>query len=152
MLEQDRQRQPGLHGAYPTQRQICAGAHTSAGGPEMSCRNAPVEPPQLVEPDYAETVVWHAYMYLPLIPRHGDGTWVAPLKRTRGWELRLVEHVPSVAGGPVLRVEIFDRARNAVVESRDCEEIEDAVAAFKAFIPLLEAYAKTPDRGSEWTR
>ena len=115
----------------------------------MSSRDVPVERGCPVDPDYAESVVLHAYLYLPLVPRQHNGTWVAPLKRSRGWELRLVEHVPAVAGEPVLRVEIFDRARNAVVESRACEEVEDAVTAFKSLIPILEAYAKAPDRGSE---
>jgi hypothetical protein len=85
--------------------------------------------------DLAESIVMQAYVQLPLLPRQPDGCWVASLKRCGNGELRLVESVPASPGQPVLRVELLDRVTNTVIESQDCEEIEQAVMAFKAMLP-----------------
>ena len=69
-----------------------------------------------------------------MLPRQTDGCWVAPLKRIGDRELRLVERIPACAGQPVLRVELVDRRAHTVVESQDCEEIEDAVIAFQEMV------------------
>jgi hypothetical protein len=95
----------------------------------------------LLNPDRAYSAVLRAYVQLPLLQRPNDGTSVAPLKSYRFCELRLVECVPVVFGQPPLRVELFDRRSQSVVESRACAEIEDAVAAFTAMIPVAEDYA-----------
>jgi hypothetical protein len=84
--------------------------------------------------DLAESIVMQAYVQLPLLPRQTDGCWVAPLKRIGDRELRLVERIPACAGQPVLRVELVDRRAQTVVESQDCEEIEDAVVAFQEMV------------------
>ena len=63
--------------------------------------------PSLLDPDYG--IVLHAYVQLPLFTREGNGSWVAPLKRFKMCELRLVECVAATAGEPVLRVELVDR-------------------------------------------
>jgi hypothetical protein len=102
-------------------------------------RKAPVVRPPLVDPEYG--VVLYAYLQLPLFRRQDDGCWVAPLRTFKACELRLVECVPATVGEPVLRVELFDVRRQAVIESRPCEELEDAVAALKAMIPAAEAFA-----------
>jgi hypothetical protein len=104
----------------------------------------PVASLPLVDPDYG--IVLHAYLQLPLFSRQENGSWVAPLKTFKACELRLVECVPARSGEPVLRVELFDALRQRVVESRECEELEEAVAAFKAMIPTAEAYGSTPNR------
>jgi hypothetical protein len=98
--------------------------------------------PSLLDPDYG--IVLHAYVQLPLFTREDNGSWVAPLKRFKMCELRLVECVAATAGEPVLRVELVDRRSQSVVESRPCEELEEAVGAFKAMLPLAEAYAAIP--------
>jgi hypothetical protein len=50
-------------------------------------------------------------------------------------ELRLIERVPQRLLKPVLRVELLDLQTRTVIESRGCEEVEDAVAAFQAMFP-----------------
>ena len=84
--------------------------------------------------DLAESVVMQAYVQLPLLPRRPDGRWVAPLKRWGDHELRLVERVPMAAKHCALQVEVFDRRTQSVLESRDCEEVEDAVTAFREIV------------------
>ena len=91
------------------------------------------------DPDY--DIVLRAYMQLPLFRRQEDGGWVVPLRTFDACELRLVERVPAVAGDPVLWVELFDPRIKSVVESRLCEELEDAVTAFKTLLPLAAAYS-----------
>jgi hypothetical protein len=99
----------------------------------------PVASHPLPDSDYG--IVLHAYLQLPLFRRQQNGCWIAPLKRFDACELRLVEGLPGTIGEPVLRVELFDPRRQAVIESRPCEELEEAVAALKAMIPSAEAYA-----------
>ncbi|HEY7382708.1 MAG TPA: hypothetical protein VH743_03475 [Beijerinckiaceae bacterium] len=94
------------------------------------------------DPDYS--TVLHAYVQLPLFNRQENGSWVASLRTFKCCELRLAEFVAEKFGGLVLRVELFDRRSQSVVDSRSCEELEDAVAAFKAMLPLAEAYAVIP--------
>ena len=84
--------------------------------------------------DLSESIVMQAYVQLPLLPRQPDGSWVAPLKRLGDRELRLVERIPACAGQPVLRVELFDQNTQRAVEARECEEIEDAVVAFREMV------------------
>jgi hypothetical protein len=84
--------------------------------------------------DLTESIVMQAYVQLPLLTRQADGCWVARLKRIGDRELRLVERIPARAGQPVLRVELFDRLSHTVVESQDCEEIDDAVVAFREMV------------------
>jgi hypothetical protein len=87
--------------------------------------------------DHAETAemtVMRAYIQLPLQRRGADGGWVAHLKRVGDRELRLVEAVRETPGKPVLRVEMFDARTQSVVESRECEEVEDAVVTFREMI------------------
>ena len=84
--------------------------------------------------EMAELIVMRAYVRLPLMHRQADGCWIAPLKRRGDCELRLVEHVSETVGEPVLRVEMFDRRTQWVIESRDCEEVEDAVVTFQEMI------------------
>jgi hypothetical protein len=79
--------------------------------------------------DLAESIVLQAYVQLPLLP--ADGCWVAPLKRFGDRELRLVESVPVSPAESALRVELFDRSTQIVVERVDCEEVEDAMVAFQ---------------------
>ena len=79
----------------------------------------------------AESIVMQAYVQLPLLPRQLDGRWIALLKRWGDHELRLVERVPTGGGQSPLQVELFDRRTQSVLESRHCEEVEDAVTAFK---------------------
>jgi hypothetical protein len=90
--------------------------------------------------ELAESLVFDAYVELSFQPRRADGAWVAPLTRFRNCELRLVEAVAAAPGLPVLRVELLDLRAQTAVESRSCEEIEDAIAAFKAMIPIAAAY------------
>jgi hypothetical protein len=92
----------------------------------------------------AERIVLRTYVLLPLLPQQEDGTWVAPLKKFKACELRLVESVPQIPGQPVFRVELFDSRNQCSVESWACEEVEDAVAAYEAMIPLAEAFAAHP--------
>jgi hypothetical protein len=108
----------------------------------------PVVPPPVLDPHYG--TVLHAYVQLPLFSRHENGSWVAPLRRFKGCELRLAECVAEKRADPVLRVELFDRRTRTVVESRSCEELEEAVAAFKAMLPAAEAYAAIPHE-AEWS-
>ena len=111
-------------------------------GANMSRRDTSGGTPRcLLDPDYAYSAVLHAYVRLPLLHRQNDGTSVAPLKSYRFCELRLVECVPVVLGQPALRIELFDRRSQSVVESRGCAEVEDAVAAFRAMILVAEDYA-----------
>jgi hypothetical protein len=87
--------------------------------------------PVTEDADLAESIVMQAYVQLPLLPRQADGCWVAPLMRFEDRELRLVERVPASAGQAVLRVELFDRTMQYAIETCDCEEVEDAVVAFR---------------------
>jgi hypothetical protein len=110
---------------------------------QMSDRGNPfVGPAPVPDPDYG--IVMQAYLQLPLFTRQGNGSWAARLKTFQACELRLVESVPAAFGGPVLRVELFDPRSQSVIESRPCEELEDAVAVFKAMVPIAEAYAGIP--------
>jgi hypothetical protein len=104
--------------------------------------NSSAVPPPVIDRDY--TTVLQAYVQLPLFSRQPNGSWLAPLKQFACCELRLVECIAERFGEPVLRVELFDRRSQTVVDSRSCEELEDAVAAFKAMLPLAEAYAVIP--------
>jgi hypothetical protein len=90
----------------------------------------------LFDNDRAERIVVKAYLQLPVRPRQADGSWVAPLKRWGRCELRLTEHVAATPAEPVLRVELLDLQSRTVIESRGCEEVEDAVAAFQAMFPV----------------
>jgi hypothetical protein len=82
----------------------------------------------------AEIIVMRAYVRLPLMRRQADGCWVAPLKRVGDCELRLVEQVGESAGEPVLRVEMMDRRTKLVVDSRECNEVEDAAVTYREMI------------------
>ena len=101
-----------------------------------------VQPYAPVHDDRPESIVLEAYLQLPLLPRQGDGSWVAPLKRVGQCELRLTERIAATPGDPVLRVELLDLQTQAVIESRSCEEVEDAVAAFQAMIPVALTYTQ----------
>src|SRR4051812_47786354 len=89
--------------------------------------------------DLAESIVMQAYVRLPLLPRQSDGCRLMPLVRIGGREVRLVESVPTVSGQAVLRVDLFDRGTQSIVESRDCEEVEEAGMAFSDMIALALA-------------
>ena len=95
-----------------------------------------VQPCAPRDDDRTESIVLEAYLQLPLLPRQVDGSWVAPLKRCGRFELRLIERVGAAPAEPVLRVELLDLQAQAAIESRNCEEVEDAVAAFQAMIPV----------------
>jgi len=99
-------------------------------------RNHFVQPCGPLDEDSTESIVLEAYIQLPLLPRQGDGSWVAPLKRLGQCELRLIERVATTPGEPVLRVELLDLQTQTAIESRSCEEVEDAVAAFQTMIPV----------------
>lgn len=103
--------------------------------------------PPVIDPDY--NTVLHAYVQLPLFNRQESGSWVASLRMFNGCELRLAECVSEKFGEPVLRVELVDWRSQTVVESRPCEELEDAVATFKAMLPVAETYAAIP-RLARW--
>ena len=107
-------------------------------------RNHFVQPCASRNDDHAESIVLQAYLQLPLLPRQVDGSWVAPLKRCGRCELRLVERVAATPAEPVLRVELFDVQTQTAIESRGCEEVEDAVAAFQAMIPVALTYTQPP--------
>jgi len=87
------------------------------------------------ETDLAESIVMRAYVQLPLVPRQADGCWVALLTRSGDREIRLVESVPASPEQPVLRVELFDYLTQRALKSRGCDEVEDAVLAFRAMLP-----------------
>ncbi|HEX2727242.1 MAG TPA: hypothetical protein VHN20_15590 [Beijerinckiaceae bacterium] len=108
----------------------------------MSDRGNPPASPPVLDADYG--IVLRAYVQLPLFSRQDNECWVVPLKKFATCELLLVESVPPTAGEFVLRVELFDWRSQSVVDSRPCEELEDAVAAFKAMLPVAEAYAEIP--------
>ena len=95
-----------------------------------------VQPCALRDDDFAESIVVEAYLRLPLLPRQVDGSWVTPLMRYGRFELRLIERVGATPAEPVLRVELLDLQAQAAIESRGCEEVEDAVAAFQTMIPV----------------
>ena len=107
----------------------------------MSDRRKPfVQPCAPREDDLAESIVVEAYLQLPLLARQVDGSWLAPLTRYGRFELRLIERVGATPAEPVLRVVQTETA----IESRGCEEVEDAVAAFQAMIPVaLTLHAAT---------
>ena len=86
--------------------------------------------------DLAESIVMQAYVQMPLLPRRADGRWVASLKRLGDRELRLVEHVAESPGQAILGVEVFDRCTQSVLDSRDCEEVEEAIVAFRELLSL----------------
>jgi hypothetical protein len=94
-----------------------------------------------IDADRAETLVLQAYVQLPLLPRQANGSWIAALKTFPRCELRLVEMAAESSDQPVLRVELFDRATQSVVKAQGCDEVEDAVIAFQAMIPLARSYA-----------
>src|SRR5687767_1903562 len=71
---------------------------------------------ETIDADLAESIVLQAYVQLPLLPRHADGSWVAPLRRFAHCDLRLVESVPASSDEPVLRVELFDRRTRSAVK------------------------------------
>jgi hypothetical protein len=106
------------------------------------CGNARARPSRPLDSDYAETVILHAYVLLPLLPRQADGTCIAPLKRFGPCELRLVECAPGSATEAALRVELFDRRVQSVIESRACVDVDDAIAAFWAMLPSAERRAQ----------
>jgi hypothetical protein len=87
--------------------------------------------------DLVESIVMQAYVQLPLLPRRPDGCWVAPLARIGDRDIRLVESVPASRGQAALRVEMFNRATQSVVLSRECEEVEDAIVAFSQMLPSV---------------
>jgi hypothetical protein len=108
------------------------------------CGTRAIDGCSLRDGSHAESIVLRTYVLLPLLSQQKDGTWVAPLKKFKACELRLVESVPQIPGHPIFRVELFDSRTQCPVESRACEEVEDAVAAYEAMIPLAEAYAARP--------
>jgi hypothetical protein len=103
--------------------------------PDWSC----FEPGSSRGADLVESIVMQAYVQLPLLPRRPDGCWVAPLARMGDREIRLVESVPASREQAALRVEMVNRATQAVVLSRDCEEVEDAIVAFSQILPLARS-------------
>jgi len=105
-------------------------------------RKSFVQPCAPRDDDLAESIVVEAYLRLPLLPRQRDGSLVAPLKRLGDCELRLIECVAATPAEPVLRVELLDLRTRTAIESRACEEVEDAVAAFQAMIPVAATYTK----------
>ena len=102
-------------------------------------------PAQLCAPfddDRAEAIVVEAYLQLPLLPRQVDGSWVAPLKKYDHCELRLVACIAAAPSQPVLRIELLDLRTQTALESRSCEEVEDAVAAFQAMVPVAATWTQ----------
>ena len=106
------------------------------------CGPHPEQPCAPLDDDLAESIVMEAYVQLPLLPRQRDGSWVAPLKRLGDCELRLIERVAAAPAEPVLRVELLDLRTLTALESRGCEEVEDAVTAFQAMIPGALTYTQ----------
>jgi hypothetical protein len=92
--------------------------------------------------DRHESLVLQAYVQMPLLPCQSDGSWVAALKTFAHCELRLVEKVAASPDQPVLRIELLDRQTRLAVIFQDCDELEDAVAAFQAMLPLAQSYAE----------
>jgi hypothetical protein len=101
-----------------------------------------VQPYTPSDDDRAESIILEAYLRLPLLPLQVDGSWVAPLTRYGHCELRLIERVGATPAEPVLRVELLDLQTETAIESRGCEEVEDAVAAFQAMIPVARTYTQ----------
>jgi hypothetical protein len=97
---------------------------------------------EALDAELAESIVLQAYVQLPLLPPQADGSRVAPLKSFAHCDLRLVEEVAGASDQPVLRVELFDRRAWSAVKVQVCEEVEDAVSAFLAMIPLAQSYAE----------
>ena len=101
-----------------------------------------VQPCAPRDDDRAESIVLQAYLELPLLPRQVDSSWVAPLMRYGRFELRLIERVGATPAEPVLRVELLDLQTETAIESRGCEEVEDAVVAFQAMLPVARTYTQ----------
>jgi len=95
---------------------------------------------EALDANLAESIFLEAYVQLPLLPPQADGSRVAPLKSFAHCDLRLVEQIGGASDQPVLRVELFDRRARSAVKVQGCEEVEDAVSAFLAMIPLAKSY------------
>jgi hypothetical protein len=118
---------PNGHHAHPETEVLKPGSQAHVNDP--------------IDVDRAESIVLQAYVQLPLLPRQADGSWIAALKTFPDCELQLVEKVSEPPDHSVLRVELLDRSTQSVVKVESCDEVEDAVAAFVAMLPLARSYA-----------
>ena len=99
----------------------------------LECGSFHAEGNPIHDADLAESLVMQAYIQLPLLSRQLDGRWVAPLKRAASASYGSSSG-PRWLLGSVLQFEVFDRRTQSILESRDCEEVEDAVTAFRAML------------------
>ena len=103
----------------------------------MTSRND--DPPRDLGPNYSQHLLNAAYTRLMQLPRRADGTGSMPITTIANWELRLIElPQPGRADVRSLWVELFDLTVARSIDSRGCQDLDEAEAATRYFLALAE--------------
>ena len=95
---------------------------------------------EALDADLAESIVLRGVCPTALAPAPGGWLQGRASQELRALRSALGRKVAEGSDQPVLRVELFDRRARSAVKVQGCEEVEDAVSAFLAMIPLAKSY------------
>ena len=95
--------------------------------------------PHDLGPDYSQHLLNAAYTRLMQLPRRADGTGSMPITTIANWELRLID-LPRAGRAEMcsLWVELFDLTVARSIDSRGCQDLDEARAATRYFLALAE--------------
>ncbi len=80
-----------------------------------------------------------AYRRLVQLPRQADGMRFTPITTTATWELRLIDLLlPGRADQRSLWVELFDLTTDGSIDSRGCQDLDEAGAATHYFLACIQ--------------
>ena len=103
----------------------------------MTSRND--DPPRDLGPDCSQHLLNAAYTRLMQLPRRADGTGSMPITTIANWELRLIELPrPVRAEMCSLWVELFDLTAARSIDSRGCQDLNEAGAATRYFLAYIQ--------------
>jgi hypothetical protein len=103
----------------------------------MTSRNN--DPTRDLGPDHPQGLLITAYARLTQLPRQADGMRSTSIIAIANWELRLTD-LPLLerAGKRSLWVELFDLTAGRSIDSRGCQDLDEAGAATEYFLTLSQ--------------
>jgi hypothetical protein len=89
--------------------------------------------------EHPQQLLIAAYRRLMQLPRQADGMRFTPITTTATWELRLIDLLlPRRADKRSLWVELFDLTTGRSIDSRGCQDLNEAGAATRYFLAYIQ--------------
>ena len=89
--------------------------------------------------DHPQQLLAATYCRLLQLPRQADGTRFAPITKIASWDLRLIDlPLPRCADMRSLWVELVDLTTGRSIDSRGCQDLNEAGAATEYFLASIQ--------------